>query len=97
VFKLLFTPEARKDIADAARYYEEKLQGLGRRLKKDVRDKLLLIKDNPYAYSIRYGQVRIASVKKFPYSIHFVVYGQNIFVYAFLSDYRDPEQYWVKE
>ncbi|SKB99894.1 type II toxin-antitoxin system RelE/ParE family toxin [Dyadobacter psychrophilus] len=96
VCKLKFTPEAVKDITQAAEYYEECQKGLGKRFRSEVKRKLVLVKEIPRIYTLRYGEVRFALIDIFPYSIHFSINekGQVVQVHAVLCQFENPETSW---
>ncbi|MBO9616796.1 MAG: type II toxin-antitoxin system RelE/ParE family toxin [Dyadobacter sp.] len=96
VYKLKFTPEAVEDITEAAAYYEDQKQGLGKRFRSFVKGKLVLIKESPLIYELRYGDVRFAPVDFFPYSVHFTVDKSEriIQIHAVLCQYRNPVKFW---
>lgn len=95
-YRLKFTPEAFKDILDASEYYERQKKGLGKRFRMLVRGKLMLFRESPLIYALKYGDVRFALVDFFPYSIHFSVIQPNhiVQVHAVLCQYRDPMKFW---
>ena len=78
MFQLIFTPEAKTDVKNAASYYDGELKGLGKRFKNEVKRQIALIKINPQTRSVRYDDVRLAVIEKFPYSIHYNGILQNI-------------------
>jgi len=45
-------PEAERDLADAAAWYEEQRQGLGRQFLEETQVLLSSISENPLAYSL---------------------------------------------
>lgn len=96
VYRLKFTPEAVRDLTDASDYYEKQKKGLGRRFRALVKDKLILVREFPLIYALKYGDVRFALVDFFPYSIHFSVNQRDhiIQVHAVLCQYRDPMKFW---
>ena len=51
------------------------------------------IKDNPYAYAIRYKDIRIIYPETFPYGIHFYIDDtkKEIVIIAIIHEYRDME------
>lgn len=95
-YRLKFTPEAYQDIANASEYYEKQKTGLGKRFRVLLKDKLMMIRESPLIYALRYADVRFALVDFFPYSIHFSVNQRNniIQVHAVLCQYRDPMKFW---
>lgn len=97
MFQLVFTQEAKAGVADTVKYYNGQLPGLGKRFKKEVHNKLLQLKQNPFTHAVRYDDIRLATLTKFPYSIHYTVQGQDVIVYLIISDFRNPSRYWVKQ
>ena len=96
VYKLKFTPEAVSDIAEAAAYYDRLLPGLGKRFRAEVKHKLILIKEIPQIYALRYGDVRFALTDVFPYSIHFTIQAHvsTVQIHAVLCQFENPETSW---
>jgi plasmid stabilization system protein ParE len=93
-YRLIFLPEAKQDVTDAANYYNNQLPGLGKLFKNEIKRQLLLLKQNPFTRSIRYDEVRFAVTNKFPYSIHYVINNNTVFIKAVLCDHRDPMEHW---
>jgi len=48
------------------------------------------IKRNPLAYQARFGSVRRASVRRFPYGVIFRVEADEILIVACVHGHRDP-------
>lgn len=96
-YKQIFTPEAKIDVKIATSYYNSILIGLGKIFKNEVKQQLTLLKENPFIHSYRYDAVRLAIIPHFPYSIHYTINNKEITVHAILCDYRNPDEYWVKD
>lgn len=73
MYKALILPAAKEDIKEAAKWYNKQQKGLGLRFTTQIREKVNIILENPYAYSIRYAEIRTASVNCFPFLIHFSI------------------------
>jgi len=58
-------------LREAACWYNKQQQGLGKRFTQQVRQKIALLKKEPYAAAIRYDDVRTAVLDVFPYMIHY--------------------------
>lgn len=71
--KVVLTPFALQDISEAAFWYRDKKQGLGKTFVKKIRECLAIIKNNPTAFPIRYDYVRTALVETFPFMIHYII------------------------
>ncbi len=59
--------------------------------KQGVRKQLLSLKKSPLTRSVRYDDVRLARIERFPYALHFTVdYSlKSVYVIALLSDFQD--------
>jgi plasmid stabilization system protein ParE len=97
MYKSVILPHAKKDIREAAIWYNKKREGLGKRFTAEVREIVRVIRQNPAAFSIRYDDVRIAVLHIFPYMIHFIVdkATKTVIVSAVFHTSRDPEL-WEK-
>lgn len=71
--KAVILPLAKQDIKKAAEWYEGKQKGLGKRFLKEVRSKVLFVRQNPEATAIRYDETRCAVLEVFPFMVHFTV------------------------
>ena len=91
-YKPVILPPAKKDIKEAARWYEGRKVGLGKQFTQTVRKKIQFICQNPYAVAIRYEETRTAVLETFPYMIHFSIEENSklIVISAVLSTHQDP-------
>jgi plasmid stabilization system protein ParE len=98
MYKSVILPLAKEDIRDAARWYDKKSPGLGKRFTAEVRDSVRYIKQIPTACSIRYDQVRTAVLRVFPFMIHYTINEANksVIISAVLHTSRDPQE-WEKK
>ncbi|HRP88680.1 MAG TPA: type II toxin-antitoxin system RelE/ParE family toxin [Edaphocola sp.] len=93
MYKTFILPTTKADIKDAALWYNQQQSGLGKRFTKEVRAKVVDIKTNPLAYSVRYDDVRTAVVDVFPFMIHFIIENKNIIVTAVLNTSLNPDKW----
>ena len=77
-YKVVVLNIAKVDVKEAHKWYDTQLKGLGKRFKNEVKRQIALIKINPQTRSVRYDDVRLAVIEKFPYSIHYNGILQNI-------------------
>lgn len=91
-------PEARQDILDAWQWCEQRRPGLGGEFVDAVDDALELISAQPLSFSVVHYGVRQALVRRFPYSICYVVDGPAVYVIAVLHASRgeDPWGRWAR-
>jgi len=93
MYKVVILPFAKKDIQEAAVWYNSKQKGLGKRFTQQVKEKVSFIKQSPKAVAIRYDDVRTATLKSFPYMIHYTVDDkeQKIIISAVFHTSRNPD------
>lgn len=90
---VVFRAEALDDLVAAARWYDERLPGLGRDFIAAVEAKLELLSRNPRQYQRVRGPIRRAITRHFPYGIFFVEDGDQITVLAVLHHARHPKHW----
>lgn len=89
--RLLFRPEARLDIEDAAVWYEDQRSGLGRRLADEITSLLDRIRKAPLQFPVVGEGVRRGLLHRFPYAVYFLLEDDAVTVLAVLHQRRDPE------
>jgi toxin ParE1/3/4 len=95
-YKVFIQEKARLDIQEAAKYYEEKSRGLGKRFVKQVGETSAILKLNPH-FQIKYDEVRCLKVRSFPYAIHYTIDERDntIIIHAVIHSASDPERTWL--
>jgi hypothetical protein len=90
-YKLYIIPPAREEFRLAREWYRQlKVKGLSNRFAKSVRDTVSKIQSNPYAFAIRYKNVRIAHTDTFPFALHFFLDNNTIIISAIIFQGRNP-------
>lgn len=89
----MILPLAKQDIKEAALWYNTKQKGLGKRFSLQIRQKVDLLKQEPYAAAIRYDDVRTAVLDVFPYMVHYSIDEAKklILISAILHTSRNPD------
>jgi mRNA-degrading endonuclease RelE of RelBE toxin-antitoxin system len=90
-YKIKLEPEARQDIRETIKWYEERLEGLGDKFYRRVVDSLDIIKKYPTSYAVKYKNTRTYQVKKFPFLIHYYIDNNVIVVVGVIHTSRDPQ------
>jgi plasmid stabilization system protein ParE len=90
---LIIRPEAEAEIADAYDYYEAVSEGLGAAFLLAVEACLNGIERSPEMYAVIYKDVRRGLLRRFPYSIFYLVEQEAIVVLACFHVRRDPKQW----
>lgn len=95
-FKVAYSPESLQEVKRIVEWYNASAQGLGNRFKKNLLAEIAAIKQNPFARSYRYNEVRFAVVKKFPYAAHYTIDETShlIKIQAVLGFAQDSETNW---
>lgn len=93
ICNLRIDDDALQDIQNATGWYNEQLQGLGKRFQKQLIAQIGGLKTNASLYAIRYGNVRCMRLKTFPFMVHFTldVDALLVEVFAVIHTSRNPE------
>ncbi len=92
---VIFHPEARRELLDAANYYDASRRGLGEIFLDAVEHATWLIYANPLGWKKIRGDVRRHLLRRFPYGIIYHADERRIFILALMHLHRKPD-YWVK-
>ena len=95
---LNYSQKAKEEFKDAVEWYEEKGDGLGTDLEKDILDKVEMITKYPLRYPVRKGYYRQTLIRRFPYLI---VYRYNkmkhqITIASIFHTSRNPKKKYQK-
>ena len=98
MYKAVILPLARNDIRDAAKWYNNQQDKLGRRFTEKVRQKVLAITINPYAFTLRYSNIRTVSTDIFPFMIHFAIVEETktVIISAVLHTSLDSDKWTAR-
>ena len=89
-----FEEEAEYEYLEAIAWYEKECAGLGMELLLEVENSLDTLRLNAY-FEIRYLDLRLLNVKRFPYQLIYRLTGNEIKIVSFFHGHRDPE-IWKK-
>jgi len=97
MFQVVILPLAKKDIHEAAQWYQTKQPGLGKKFVGEVRSKVSFIERNPMACAKKYDNVRTAVLNSFPFLVHYTIdeIKNAIVISAVLHTSRNPK-IWEK-
>jgi len=82
--KIEFSDDAELQVQFAINYYDSINEILSNQLLDDLEHALMDVVTSPLIFQIRYRNVRLIHLQKFPFSVHFEVFDKNIQVYQFL-------------
>ena len=90
---LIYDPEARAELIDAAAYYEGCRPELGKAFLSAVEASIDRLSRAPLRWRKIRGRFRRCLVRQFPYGVIYAVEGEDIFVAAVMHLRRKPG-YW---
>jgi plasmid stabilization system protein ParE len=88
--RLVLRPEAEKDIAEAAEWYEQQRAGLSLPFRTALDKTFAAIEENPRLHAQVYRNLRRALVRRFPYGVFYVPRAEELVVVAVLHTARNP-------
>ncbi|WP_268224322.1 type II toxin-antitoxin system RelE/ParE family toxin [Sinomicrobium oceani] len=86
---------ADQDIAEAILQYENVRKGLSVDFELCLEEGYADILNTPLGYQVRYREVRIKFIRRFPYGIHYMVENDMITVISVFHQSRSPRK-WFK-
>jgi len=93
--RIRFSEIANNELVDACDWYEQQQEGLGLRFKSAVRDAAHQIARTPSLFPVELEDVRRYVMTRFPYTLRYVVRGDEAWVMAVSHQHRRPD-YWVE-
>ena len=93
MYSIIFTRAARGELIEAQDWYEGEAAGLGRRFRQAIDALIDRMSDNPLQFPIVFKNVHRALVRRFPYSLFFVVEDDALIVIACFHASRDPSHW----
>ncbi|MFL6198120.1 MAG: type II toxin-antitoxin system RelE/ParE family toxin [Thermoanaerobaculia bacterium] len=86
--RLVLRRAAKRDLAEARRWYDERRAGLGKEFLSCVEATLSILRNHPYMFPRVDPRVRRATVERFPYGIFYSIDGETVRVLAVLHNAR---------
>lgn len=91
--RLKYHPEARAEVVEAARYYEEEVAGLGARFLNDWDRAIEVILESPMRWPVVEDEIRRYTMARFPYAIYYRLEGESLRILVAKHHSRHPD-YW---
>jgi hypothetical protein len=97
VFKVITEKRTEFEVETTYLYYKSISEKLGKAFIEEYQDKLNILKTFPF-FQRRYLNIHILPLKKFPYSIHFVIDDENklVTIQGLICDHQNPEKTYLK-
>ncbi len=87
---VIFRPAAAVELREAYEWYEQRDVGLGMEFMRCVESCLETTKRHPAIYPVVYQNVRQGLVRRFPYSVFYLVAKEEIVVLSIFHAKRNP-------
>jgi toxin ParE1/3/4 len=91
--RLTYHEEAEAEVVEAAKFYESRVRGLGKRFLSDFDAAISTILASPNRWTILEDDVRRFSMRRFPYAIYFRATEEEVRVLVVKHHKRHPD-YW---
>ena len=90
---IIFLPEAKEEMYEAARYYEFQASGLGIDYLSEVERAVASIRESPMTWPKIEGELRRRLVQRFPFGILYYIESEEIVIVA-VSHLKRRPGYW---
>jgi hypothetical protein len=91
-YKLIIAEVAVFQLADACLFYQSREINLGKDLEQEVTDLLKIIEANPFLFSVKFGTMREAVVKRFPFVIVYEIIDRSILIVSVFHTKQNPKK-----
>ena len=91
--RVIYTPEAEQDVAEAYSWYEAREPGLGEDFLRCVEACMLTIQRHPELYPVAVDEFRRALVRRFPFEVFYESARDHITVYSVFHCSQDPHKW----
>jgi len=96
VKRLIVSPSAKRDIAEAHIWYEARSAGLGDYFLRQLDECFAAISQRPMMFEVVVDEHRRALLSKFPYAVFFEFSAEEVFVDAVFHCSQDPEKWQAR-
>jgi hypothetical protein len=86
-----FLPPAAREVREAARYYEEKVPGLGFDFMAEVRAAIRRILQHPQAWCPLDNEFRRCRTSRFPYGLIYTIEGDHVLIIPVMHLHLHPD------
>lgn len=94
-YDLVASSSSEHDVERIIRYYIDINAKLARQFLNELKATRRYIQNHPEKIQVRYSDVRIAFLKRFPIGVHFKISDETIFILAILGTSEDPKKWDV--
>jgi plasmid stabilization system protein ParE len=91
--RVVYTPEAERDVADAYDWYEAREPGLGEDFLRCVEACVFTIQRHPRLYPVAVDEFRRALVRRFPFEVFYEPTGNRVTIYSVFHCSQDSQKW----
>ena len=92
-YKLLASSQSERDTEKIIQYYIEIKPRLAKEFLGELKAIRKFIQKNPKKIQVRYADIRIAFLKKFPVGVHFKIIEDTVMILSILGTSEDSEKW----
>ena len=83
---------AKSDVKGAVKWYEQQRIGLGYEFINCLEDAVTRIQQAPLLYQVVHKKLRRILLKRFPYSVFYLVESDTIYIFSVFDNRQDPRK-----
>jgi plasmid stabilization system protein ParE len=91
--RLIYHPEAERELVEATLFYEGKAPGLGDRFLREFEAAIAAILDAPDRWRVIEGEVRRHLMRRFPYGVYYRTEGDEVRILILKHHSRHPDSW----
>ena len=91
--RIVFRPQAVTELAEAVEWYEARGRGLGAEFLRSLDAVVAHLQRHPTLYPIVFGDARRAVLRRFPFSLIYIVRDNELLIAACIHSRRDPSRW----
>lgn len=89
---IVYKQRAKTDVKKAFSWYEQQKSGLGYSFLDNLEDAIINIQHNPLLYPKTHKNLRRILLKRFPYSLYYLVENEIIYIFSVFDNRQNPEK-----
>lgn len=91
--RVIYHPDAEAELHEAARFYNDRVRGLGEAFLQAFEVAIADIEKQPQWWPIVEGDIRYRTLKRFPYAVYYRVLNDELRILVVKHHKRHPD-YW---
>ena len=95
--RILFRPEAEKELLEAQAWYESRAKGLGIEFARMAEESIAKASGNPFGHPQMEADYRRVVFRKFPYTLIYLPEGDELLIVSFFHQHRKPGTWLPKQ